>query len=164
MRTIDALNIFELNIETNIKEIKNRYKDLCKKYHPDLNPAGLEMMKLVNAAMEALEDFNPEFVHNKDQAQSSYGAEIWSALQTAHSLNLDVEVTGAWLWLHGDTKPVKDQLKQAGFFWSPKKRLWYFRPKAYKSRSRGKFTMEDIRIKYGSTYHHPKNKDVLLEK
>jgi hypothetical protein len=28
------------------------------KYYPDRNPAGLEMMKLVDAACEALKDFN----------------------------------------------------------------------------------------------------------
>ena len=33
-------------------------------------------------------------------------------------------------WVTGDTKPRRDQLKEMGFRWSPKKRAWYLRPQA----------------------------------
>jgi len=66
------------------------------------------------------------------------------------NLGLDIEVCGAWVWLHGDTRPHKDIIKAAGFRWAPKKTLWYYRPADYKSNGRGKFSMEEIRERHGS--------------
>jgi hypothetical protein len=41
-------------------------------------------------------------------------------------------------------------LKEAGFRFASKKKRWYFRPENWRSSSRGQYTMEDIRYKYGS--------------
>ena len=36
------------------QEIKSQYRDLIKKYHPDVNPDGLEAMKQINKEFEEL--------------------------------------------------------------------------------------------------------------
>jgi hypothetical protein len=148
MNNNDALSILNVTGEYTPELIKTAYRKACSKYHPDRNPAGLEMMKLVNQAYEALKEATGNA--NDGDSLSTYGEDICNALNAIIGLGLDIEICGSWVWLHGDTKPHKDLLKASGFMWAPKKKLWYFRPADYKSRGRGKYTMEEIREKHGS--------------
>lgn len=149
MKISDALAILGIAGEYNPEIVKAAYRKACSIYHPDRNPAGLEMMKMVNQAYDALKDKSGvEVVGDVDI--SSYGEEIFNALSKIISLGLDIEICGAWVWLHGDTRPHKDVIKEAGFMWAPKKKLWYYRPADYKSKGRGKFSMDEIREKHGS--------------
>jgi hypothetical protein len=151
MKHQDALNILEIHTNPVTPEIiKQAYRKACSKYHPDRNPAGTEMMKLVNVAYAALENFTGE-VSTNDDTQKDYGDALNAALNAIISLGLTLEVCGVWVWVSGDTKPHKETLKTAGFMWAPKKMQWYFRPAEYKSRTRGKtWSMDKIRDKYGS--------------
>ena len=111
------------------------------------------MMKMVNQAYEVLRNETGTAASsqtNDDVDVSSYGEDIFNALSKIMGLNLDIEICGAWVWLHGDTKPHKDTIKDAGFRWAPKKKLWYYRPADYKSKGRGKFSMDKIRETHGS--------------
>lgn len=74
---------------------------------------------------------------------------ITSAIELIRSLHLKAEVTGAWVWVHGDTKPVKEALKAAGFRWASGKKLWYFAAVPSSGRRGGK-DLSYIRTKYGS--------------
>ena len=144
MKISDALAILGLSGEYNPDIIKTAYRKACSKYHPDRNPAGLEMMKMVNQAYELLKDATgTETVGDIDI--SSYGEDIFNALSNIIHLGFDIEICGSWVWLHGDTRPHKDLIKESGFMWAPKKKLWYYRPADYKSRARGKFSMDEIR-------------------
>jgi hypothetical protein len=63
---------------------------------------------------------------------------------------LEIEVCSSWVWVTGNTKDHKPAIKDAGYWWAKKKLAWYFRPSDYNSKGRGKFTMDDIRNKYGN--------------
>lgn len=145
----DALSILSITCEYTPETIKQAYRKACSQYHPDRNPAGLEMMKLVNQAYEALQDKSGT-VNKADNDLASYGEAIFTALSKIIHLGFDIEICGSWVWLHGDTKPHRQLLKESGFMWAPKKQLWYFRPAEYKSFGRGKFTMDEIRASHGS--------------
>ena len=148
MHINDALKVLGVTGEYNPEIIKAAYRKACSLYHPDRNPAGLEMMKLVNQAYEALKNATGEAIIEGDY--SSYGEDLNNALNAVYGLGFDIEICGAWIWLHGDTRPHKEKLKEAGFKWAPKKKLWYFRPADYKSKGRGKFSMDEIRASHGS--------------
>lgn len=60
-----------------------------------------------------------------------------------------VEICGSWIWVSGDTKPVKDKLKELGFHFSGKKSAWYFGSTGAK-RTRNNYSMDDIRTMWGS--------------
>lgn len=150
MNIHDAEKILNLTGEYTPELVKAAYRKACSAYHPDRNPAGLEMMKLVNQAYDALRDSTGTAKAAEQGDLSSYGEDIFNALSKIIHLGLDIEICGAWVWLHGDTKPHKEILKEAGFRWAPKKMLWYFRPADYKSKGRGKFSMDEIRNTHGS--------------
>lgn len=147
----DALSI--LNIQPGnltIEDIKIAYRRAAAKYHPDHNPAGLEMMKMVNVAFDTLKELDLAKINHTTPNTSDYGDSINNALNAIINLGLEIELCGVWVWVSGNTKPHKDTLKAAGFFWSPKKICWYFRPAEHKSHNRSSWSMDKIREIYGS--------------
>lgn len=64
--------------------------------------------------------------------------------------DITIEVCGNWIWLSGNTIIYREDLKRIGFFFSPKKAMWYWRPKDFKSANNKPKDMEYIRLKYGS--------------
>lgn len=65
-----------------------------------------------------------------------------------------IELVGNWIWVTGNTYPVKDKLKAAGLLFAPKKVAWYYRAEEFKTRGR-KMPLDDIRRKYGSESINP---------
>lgn len=139
------LNITKSPVTT--VDIKAAYRKACSLYHPDRNPAGQEMMKLVNKAYAMLKDFSGDI---KGQHEQRYGDALNAALNAIIHLGLEIEVCGSWAWVGGNTKPHCTVLKAAGYKWSPKKVRWYFRPDKKKSYSRGTWSMDRIREAYNS--------------
>jgi curved DNA-binding protein CbpA len=170
----EALEILNIKIEDIVSEegsvgarvnlIKSMYRKACSQYHPDRNPAGLEMMKLVNLAFESLADVinGGQFDYsvkadNVSSANVDLGEELNKALNAVIGLGLKIEICGSWIWVSGDTKPHKEVLKAAGYRWAPKKLMWSFCGGSRTS-SRGKFSMDDIRLRHGSVYVKPEDK------
>ena len=58
MHIYDAAKILGLSGDVTPEIIKTAYREASKKYHPDINPAGGEMMKLVNAAYDVLKEYS----------------------------------------------------------------------------------------------------------
>jgi len=153
MHIKDALSVLNLQTSLNLDDIKLAYRRAAAKYHPDHNPAGLEMMQLVNAAYETLKqaaaDNKIDDHYSTDDIQD-YGEALNAALNAIQGLGLDIELCGAWIWVSGDTRPHKETLKSAHFLWSPHKQRWYFRSEQYKSHNRHSWGMEKIRGVHGS--------------
>lgn len=147
--TYDAAKILGLNGEITPKLVKIAYKEAALKYHPDRNPAGAEMMQAVNAAYQVLKDFTGKLEFERGHG---YGDELATALNAVINLSgLVVEVCGSWVWISGNSKEHKETLKEAGFKWAPKKKMWHFRPASDMTRRRTtEFSMDQIREKHGS--------------
>ena len=76
---------------------------------------------------------------------------IVNAIETLEEVEgISLEVCGSWLWVDGDTKPVKDLIKSVGGRWAVKKKKWYVRPEGAKWFHRKEQDMERIREGYGS--------------
>ena len=63
---------------------------------------------------------------------------------------IEIEIVGSFIWITGNTKNYKDEIKALEFRYSPKKYAWYKAPSNYKKRSRKNYDMNTIRGMYGS--------------
>lgn len=154
MNIYDAAKILELSGTIIPADVKQAYRKAAKTYHPDRNPAGAEMMKIVNAAYDVLKNYDGEILAASHEAgdNENYGQSVNDALNTVIVLDgIDIEICGAWVWVSGETFKHKAVLKEASFKYASKKKSWYFRPEDWHSSSRGAYSMDEIRDKYGST-------------
>ena len=141
----------------NLTELKAQYKQLIKKYHPDLTGGTTEKeMAEINAEFDKLHDTLPEVNAKGETYQpradargmaAAFRAAILAALRCEGVL---VELCGSWLWATGNTKAHKDELKAAGYKWSQNKGAWYWHTHGYIKRSRHDWTLDDIRSRFGS--------------
>ncbi len=148
INTRDAMKILGLSGDINPAITKTAFRRACAKYHPDRNPAGLEMMQSVNLAYAAIKDVIDSI--ELDDSVLNYGDDLNNAINAIINLGLNIDVCGSWVWVTGNTKEHKSILKTAGYKWAKKKIAWYFRPADFKSFSRGKFSLDDIKTAYGS--------------
>lgn len=42
--------------------------------------------------------------------------------------DVELEIEGTWMWVSGNTKPHREELKKFGLRWAPKKKMWYKKP------------------------------------
>ena len=75
----DALNLFGVSSKFTKEELKKRYLELSKKYHPDLN-GDEEMMKKVNMAYEILKKHNELYDYNACSKLIKYYDDLKSKL------------------------------------------------------------------------------------
>ncbi len=159
MKIEEALKVLGLSSgHVTPKDIKSAYRKAAFKFHPDRNPAGLDMMKMINAAYKVAKNFNGDFASTTNHhATESFSEKINQALMAIVGLNLKIEILGTWIWVTGDTKKHKEILKTAGYKWSAKKSAWYFREEENKTRFfKRTHSMDEIRSKYGSQSFHQK--------
>jgi hypothetical protein len=151
MKQSQAVEILGMsfNVDVNPEAVKLAYRRACSKYHPDKG-GSTEMMQAVNEAYELLKFFSGHVSH--EGSQLGYGDAMNAAINVIVGLHgLNIEICGSWVWVTGDTKTHKEAIKTAGFKWASKKCAWYFSPNVTTS-SRGKYSMDTIRSKYGSEH------------
>ena len=153
MNTNQALNILNLTGIVSKEELAKAYKKMAIKYHPDRNPTGVEMMKVINSAYEFLKNLNLEEIKHTDEKNAyNYSENLEAVISEVLKMQgVEIEVCGNWLWLSGNTKDYKEDLKKLGCFWANKKKKWYYRPAEHKSFNKGAWDMDSIREKYGSS-------------
>ena len=162
MKITDAAQILGLSGEITPENVKAAYRQAAMTYHPDRNPAGAEMMKVINAAYDVLKDYSGEIDPETPTDGTSYPEALNNALNAIIGLDgLEIEICGAWVWVGGNTRTHRHPLKEAGFHFASKKKRWYFRPENWRSSSRGQYSMDDIRGKYGSTRPYQPRCDLI---
>lgn len=143
-----------------LDELKKLYKAAAMKHHPDLG-GSTATMQAINAEYETR--FEVLKRSQNEQAAEDTTGRTRATTENAgdfiaiisHLLRMDgleIELCGRWLWIGGNTKAHKDELKACGCRWSQTKKLWswHFREEG-DHWHRGKQSMAQIRAKYGST-------------
>lgn len=145
------------NVNT-LEDLKREYRRAALANHPDRGGSE-EVMQEINAEytkyFEILKDAHNMRAENPDnntKPTTEAPEEFIQIIEVLlHMDGLEVELCGSWLWIGGNTKAHKDELKAAGCRWSNNKKLWYWRHAEDGSRwHRGTKTMSQIRSKYGS--------------
>jgi len=146
-----------------IEELKKHYKELALKHHPDREGGNTATMQEINNEYKYFcEHPTFEFKHEGDKADLNIYPDIISKI--INLKGIVIELIGAWLWVSGDTKPHRKTLKEAGFWFAPKKVMWYFRPEKMKSSNHKPLDIKEIRSKYGSDVIKKNEKKELILK
>ena len=141
-------------------ELRSRYIELLKKYHPD-NGGDTETCKAINNEYEylvnKLHDIEPDTENVRKQAEKAT-ADMDELIRNIINQiigfeGLNIEIVGLWIWVDGNSYPYKEELKKIGFQWSKARKKWHiapygenpFYPKGYK-----KDSFDGLRSKYGS--------------
>ena len=137
-----------------IDELKARYRDLAKQYHPDRQGGDTAIMQAVNAQYEALLD---RFLRQGGRTEQTISdekemdAEMRAKVDLVINLEgVSVEIMGRWVWVCGNTFVHRGAIKEAGFFFASKKKCWFWRPEDCKSKSRRELSLDEIREMHGS--------------
>ena len=141
-----------------LEELKSAYRKLAMLNHPDRG-GDIKAMQAINAEYDILFPKLKNIHQNKD-------GETYTSRQTTTEtpdsfkdlinelMKLDdivIEVIGCFVWVTGNTKTYKDQLKALKFKWHSKKSAWYLAPDDYRNRSHKNYDLEEIRTMYGTT-------------
>ena len=147
-----------------MEAVKKQYRKLAMKYHPDRGGDEETFKQINNEYEEAMEIAKA----NETKKAKTKKEEDFIKSQYTNSKNfrsiidklivlegIEIEITGTWLWLRGNTYKYKEYLKsEFNAQWSKSKKCWFISPEGKNFRKtrgyRGK-SMSSIRSTYGST-------------
>jgi hypothetical protein len=137
----------------NAEQIKSKYRTLAKKHHPDLGGDEETFKAMNNQYSFVLAKFmrdgklTAEECENAILENEAYRAAIDAVI---HLDGINIELSGTWIWVSGNTRPHSAALKAAKFLWSPNKQEWYFRVAKFCAFNKGKIkSKEEIVHTYG---------------
>ena len=149
--------LFDTSVLTDLDKLKKEYLKLANKYHPDKGGTTAQFQELeaeyrkYRDALIKGSSLNAEQKENEIQLDEA----LMQAINAISSLDgINIELAGKWLWVSGNTYPIRTELKAAGFMFASVKKMWYY--KGTESAGRGNLSMEEIRNKYGSSKIQPK--------
>ena len=139
-----------------LEELKNEYRKLAMLHHPDRKGGNLEEMQKINGSYDRyFQILKNEHINFKGESYQKETAETPEEFKDIISellkmQGIEIELIGSFLWLSGNTKQYKDEIKKLGFSWHSKKLMWYKAPNGYVKCSRKTYTIDEIRGMYGS--------------
>jgi hypothetical protein len=145
-----------------VKAIKTLYRELAKKYHPDLGGDTATMQQVNDQYHEALKgkqksvstdpETGKEYTYYYSQKiEQTLMDKLRELLGMMLPEDVIIELVGIWIWVYGNTKPHRDKLGKNGAkcLWHSKRKKWYFRTgknRAYYSGA----SFDTLRAAYGS--------------
>jgi hypothetical protein len=138
-----------------VEEAKKLFRQLLKQHHPDI--AGEEGEAVTKEIIQQFNSFLNGFMSHS--FNSYYEDKEWKPnadavtpfqeiLRKIINLDCQIEIIGYWIYCF-NSKEVKEQLKELGFWFSGKHKAWVYSGKPKKGRA-GKETLDEIRAKKGS--------------
>jgi len=135
-----------------INQAKRIYKELAKKLHPDVG-GSTELFKMLNEIYNSILENGINF-----SSDTEFDLEIEKIIsKILHYQDIIIEVVGSWIWISGNSKSIKEELKELGFKWANKKKMWYYGE--MRGRNIKQKSMSDIKAKYGCLKVHAKARE-----
>lgn len=154
-----------------LDEVKQLYRTLAKQLHPDMPGGDTEKFKALSNDFEIASKMaanNERAAGNMTDEQFEQTIADSAAYKQAIDgiINLDgitIELVGNWVWVTGNTYPVRENIKAAGFVFAGKKKAWYFRSEDFAVKNYNKkLSLDEIKSKYGSVLLAGRPKSNLL--
>lgn len=138
---------------TTLEELRKEFHRLAFIHHPDKG-GDTKTMQSLNDEYEKLSFQLINTNESFDQSRKEWEMELSEAIQ--EKLNkiislpgVSIELIGNWLWILGNTFPVRDKLKQEGFYFSHPKSAWYYHQGTYVKKSGVILSMDEMRKLWG---------------
>ena len=146
-----------------MEAVKKQYRKLAMKYHPDrggdeetfkqINNEYEEAMEIAkaNETKKAKTKKEEDFIKSQYTNSKNFRSKIDKLIVLE---GIEIEITGTWLWLRGNTYKYKEYLKREfNAQWSKSKKCWFISPNKDFRKTRGYKgkSMSSIRSTYGST-------------
>ena len=149
-----------------IDELRNQYRKLLHKFHPDNNSEDTTaQMQEINAEYDELFNRLKNSFENSDtynnysdwQKQKSHQTYDWQKDKQIRDMllkldrleNIQIEICGTWIWV-SNCYHCRKELKELGFHFGNSKKMWYWHVDSFYKYSKKTVSMEHIREKYGS--------------
>lgn len=128
-----------------VAEIKALYRELAMRHHPDRGGDTATMQEINRQYTQALKrcdgatqvgDDGRERTYTYDSETEQAIIDFIDRLVKSGALADDqvkAWLIGTWVWVVGETKPIKDTLKALGCRWHSKRNCWYWTPEERRS-------------------------------
>lgn len=158
-----------------LEQLRKQYKNLLKKHHPD-NGGSEEAAKEINTEYEQLfkilkDKHDSRQQDNASGNESEYSKNMydWENDKAIREMlekiinfeGVEIEIIGQWIWVSGNTYAHRKQLKELGFKYASKKKMWYWKSETYQKKSHKTLSMDDIRNYYGTTKVQRNQRELL---
>ncbi len=138
-----------------LEELKREYHILALQNHPDRG-GNVETMKRINmeydVVFKEVKDVHYSYIKKETfHKESKEGPDDFKDLigKLIKMPGLTIEIIGCFVWVGGETRKHKDQLKALGFHWSRTKLKWYKSPEGYHRYGNREYSYSEIRGMYG---------------
>jgi hypothetical protein len=138
-----------------VEEAKKLYKKLLMQYHPDHageegEAVTKEIIQQFHAFLNGLmsHSFNSYYEDKEWKPNADAVTPFQEILRKIINLDCEIEIIGYWIYCF-NSKEVKEQLKELGFWFSGKHKAWVYSGKPKRNRA-GKETLDEIRARKGS--------------
>ena len=140
------------------QDIKNLYRKMAFKYHPD-HGGDNDMMKKINAAyhtaLAAMHGFTAKG-HDGKKHTYYYNQKVEQAvmdkveeLLTLNLTGCTIEIIGTWIWISGGTKPHREKLRTSKCQWHDKRGRWFWHGPQRRSKYNKHINFAGLRNTYG---------------
>ncbi len=131
-------------------EIKQQYKKLVFKHHPDKGGDTKDMQVINNEYEYLMKKYiscsNPKEHHDTSMEYPRIINEL------INMRCVKIELMGSWVWVSGSTYHYKDKLKNLGFKFSTSKKAWFWFNgiENQKKKTRGFYSYQQIKNTFGA--------------
>lgn len=142
------------NYETQ-EQLKKHYKKLAFTLHPDCGGDVAQFQELQEEYKILFEKVKTKQVNFEgktyEKETQETAQDFMNIINEIIKMGLQVELIGVWLWISGNTKEHKEELKNLGCKWAPKKACWSWHFEEGRKRYyKGEKSLDELRGKYGS--------------
>lgn len=142
-----------------VEEIKAHYRRLAMSNHPDKGGDLRVMQEINDEYVAALKRCDGRTSTGSDGKEHTYRydekveGEVISKIDEllkARLADVHIDLIGTWIWVTGNTKPVKDALKGMGCKWHSVRECWFWNAQPWRG-GRSKSSLGALAAKYGCT-------------